>query len=103
MKEYGLRLSDVREWPAGEVADLVVWVPAGGAIWRSIGGPPAITDETRWAQENAHRLEVLDWRIGRRQKGKKPEPIKPPIYAHEKRKTESKASKKAERFLRRQN
>lgn len=103
MKEYGLSLSEVRSWPAREVADLAAWLPAGSAMWRAIGGPAAWTDETRALMDVEFQLRVLDWRLGRRGKGKRPQPPKPPPYAHEKRKAESKQARKAERFMRGQN
>lgn len=103
MKEYGLRLDDIYSFPAREAADLVAWIPSGAALWRSIGGPAAWSDETRALMDVEFQVRVLDWHLARRGRGKKPQPIKPPPYAHEKRRAEAKQARKAERFMRGQN
>lgn len=44
-----------------DLADLVVWLPAGAPLWASIGGPASITvesEELRWLD---YRLRVLAW------------------------------------------
>lgn len=102
MKEYGLSLDALRGIPAREAADLVAWIPAGAALWRAVGGPAAWSDETRALMDVEFQIRVLDWRM-RGGKGKRPKPIAPPEYAHEKRRAKAKQARKAERFLRGQN
>lgn len=99
MKEYRLSIGELRTLPAREAADLVKWIPSGAALWRAIGGPAAWSDETRALMDVEFQIRILDWRM-RGGKGKRPQPIKPPVYAHEKRRADAKQARKAERFMR---
>lgn len=56
--EYGV---DVRSVGLMELADMVAWLPAGCAFWRSVGGPLSLTvseESFRWVE---YRLQVLAW------------------------------------------
>lgn len=86
---------------ARELADLIAWLPAGCALWKDLGGPAALSDETRALLDVDFRLRVLDWRM-RGSKGAQPKPTPPPPYAHERRAAEAKQQRKADAFLRRQ-
>jgi hypothetical protein len=46
-----------------EVADLVVNLPPGCALWRVMGGNLALTYEAQLLREVEFRLNVLDWRL----------------------------------------
>lgn len=39
-----------------DAADLIVWLPPGCALWRSVGGPNSLTQE-------AHELRFVEWRL----------------------------------------
>lgn len=84
-----------------DVADLVAWLPPGCALWRSVGGPASLSEEAREMRLLEFRLRVLDWRF-RGSKGKRPEPIPDPPYAHERRKADDAMRRKAEAHKRRQ-
>jgi len=101
MAEYGLRLGEVRGWPASEVADLVAWLPAGCAFWQDFGGPAALTLEASQLRRVVYWLRVLDYRE-RGSKGERPQPDPDPPYAHERRAQEDVTSRKARAFQRRQ-
>lgn len=102
---YGLDLRVVlkaRDMPAGDLADLVAWLPLGCPLWRSYGGPASLTDETRMLRSLEYTVQVLDYHAGRHGKGKRPTPPKDPDLAHEKRAKEDKQRRKGEALLRRQ-
>lgn len=101
MSEYGLRLSQVVSWPAREVADLVEWLPPGCAFWRAVGGPAAISSETRELRRVGFYLRVLDYRE-RGSKGEKPKPDPEPMWAHERRAEQELTDRKMAAYLRRQ-
>lgn len=90
---------DAVDWDA--IADKVAWLPPGSALWRSIGGPAALSMETAALLQVEFRLRVLDWRM-RGSKGTQPKPPTPPEWAHERAAREGRAARKAEAFLRRQ-
>lgn len=90
-----------RSMPAGELADLVVWLPPGCALWMDVGGPAALTMEARELRRVSYWLRVLDYRE-RGNKGEKPKPDPEPEYAHERRVQEDTMKRKAEAYLRRQ-
>jgi hypothetical protein len=99
---YGIDLRDAREsMRALDLADLVVWLPAGCAFWMAVGGPAAISNETRELRRVGFWLRVLDFRE-RGSKGEKPKPDPDPDYAHEKREQASEMDRKAQAFLQRQ-
>jgi len=100
LAEYGLRLSEARTWPAREVADLVAWLPPGCAFWMDVGGPAALSAETRELRHVGYWLRVLDYRE-RGSKGEKPKPAPDPSYAHERRAEQGAMNKKAAAYLRR--
>ncbi|MFB7798931.1 hypothetical protein [Isoptericola sp. NPDC056134] len=88
-----------------ELADLVVNLPPGCALWRATGGPMAWTDETHVLVGLLHRLDVLAWQntavMQRKPRGKAPKPIEPPPFAHEQAVTEQRAASKRDRYLER--
>lgn len=101
MAVYGLRLAEVRSWPAREVAELVEWLPQGCAFWQDVGGPAAITTEARELRHVGYWLRVLDYRE-RGSKGEKPKPHPEPLWAHERRADEDAMRRKARAHQRRQ-
>lgn len=44
-----------------ETAELLTWLPAGAALWRSIGGDLAISEEAHQLRFIEYRLRVLAW------------------------------------------
>ncbi|WP_121688144.1 hypothetical protein [Mycetocola lacteus] len=102
--EYGLSLPTIlraRTMLLTELADLVSYLPAGSALWQSVGGPLAISDAIRAGQAVAHTIQMVAWSEGGR-KGPKPEIAAPPPYAHERREQERVMTRKAEAYRRRQ-
>lgn len=100
MEVYALRLDEQED--VLELADLVAWLPAGCALWRSFGGPAAVSEEVRAIQMLDYSVRVLDYHAGRHGKGKKPQPPKTPSFAHEKRAEDAKVRRKAEALIKRQ-
>ncbi len=86
---------------ATDLADLVVWLPAGTALWVSMGGPSAVPREVQRLQAVEYLLRALVYQNSG-SKGKKPEPPKPPEYAHEREAREDAQDRKAAAYLRRQ-
>lgn len=84
-----------------DLADLVIWLPAGSAFWMSAGGPAALSREVRELRRVGFLLRVLDFRF-RGSKGQKPKPDPEPAWEHEKRQQQAVLERKAEAFLRRQ-
>lgn len=83
-----------------DLADLVMWLPAGSALWASVGGPAAISNEVRELRRVSFWLRVLDFRK-RGSKGEKPKPDPDPQYAHEKRGRQSDMERKAAAHMQR--
>ena len=96
---YGIR--DYRECTPTELADFVAWLPQGSALWRSFGGPAALTVEQHELRRVTFMLRVLDFRE-RGSKGEKPKPDPDPQYAHEKRAKKDAMTRKAAAYQRRQ-
>lgn len=44
-----------------DAADLVAWLPAGAALWASMGGPASVSMETEILRWVDYRLKVLAW------------------------------------------
>lgn len=84
-----------------ELADLVVHLPPGCALWRATGGAIALTDEAHLLREAIFRLEVIDWHNGG-SKGAPPKRIELPKPAHEARAAGEKLAAKARQHARRQ-
>lgn len=102
--EYGIDLRAVQEgrtMPVDDLADLVQWLPAGSALWASMGGPASLSVEARELREVAYWLRVLDYRE-RGSKGEKPTRLPEPKWAHERRAEESAMERKAAHYRRRQ-
>lgn len=99
--EYGIDLRSASgSMSLWDLADLVAWLPTGCALWRSMGGQAALSDEVAQLQMLDFSVRVLDFHAGRHGKGKKPEPPKPPPYAHERRAREERAVRKAQSRVR---
>lgn len=101
--EYGLDLREVvayRSMYALDFADLVAWLPAGCALWKSIGGPAALAEDVSMLRTVDYSVRVLDYHAGRHGKGKRPVEPKPTPYAHERREKEQRAARKAKARLR---
>ncbi|WP_137771818.1 MULTISPECIES: hypothetical protein [unclassified Microbacterium] len=99
MLSYGMDLDDALDEPL-TTADLVAWLPAGSPVWRSFGGPAAISEDQRALQMLDYTVRVVDFHV-RKGKGKKPQPPKTPPFAHEQRAEDLKVRRKAEALLRR--
>ena len=86
-----------------DLADLVVWLPAGCALWLSVGGPAALSDVRREARMIEFRLRELLWlQAGGKKAGRHPQPPEEPAFAHEKAVDESVEARKAAAHMRRQ-
>ena len=96
-----MRIGDLRALPVREAADLVSWLPAGSALWRSVGGPASLSDEVRELRDVKFLLRIIEWRH-RNSKGSPPKPDPSPKWAHEKDAEEARVQRKAEAYLRRQ-
>lgn len=100
MLAYGIDLDDALDEPL-KTAELAAWLPAGSPVWRSFGGPAAVSDEQRAIQMLDYSVRVVDFHV-RKGKGKKPQPPKNPPFAHERRSEDAKVRRKAEAIVRRQ-
>ncbi len=91
-----------------ELADYVGGLPAGCALWRSIGGPLAWSEQMHMLNLIDYRLAIANWFQTEDAKRKKNRPKlqTPPPFAHEKRAEQSRESARAtaweQRQLRRQ-
>lgn len=82
------------------LAQHVIWLPPGCALWISVGGPLAWSADQRILNAVEFRLRVLDWR---KTKSKtKPLPVADPPYAHERAQQDASIQRKADAYLRRQ-
>ena len=84
-----------------DLADLVVWLPAGCAFWRAMGGPAALSQVERELREVGYWLRVLDYRE-RGSKGEQPKRIPEPKWAHERQHEQSVTDRKYAAYLARQ-
>jgi len=84
-----------------DLADLVVWLPAGSVFWRSMGGPAAISNTERELREIRFWLRVLDYRE-RGSKGEQPKRVPDPKWAHERKAVQDVANRKAAAYIARQ-
>lgn len=87
--------------PPSELAEYVVWLPAGCAFWKDVGGPASLSDEVRELRTVQFWLRVLDYRE-RGSKGEKPRPDPDPQWAHERRLQAETMTRKAAAHMRRQ-
>jgi hypothetical protein len=79
---YGVNLSSPG-MPFTDLADLVIHLPPGCALWRATGGPLAWPDEVAALHGVTYGLAVLAWQNSSRDKSKYPKPPEPPPFAHE--------------------
>lgn len=86
-----------------DLADLTANLPPGCALFRATGGDVAWSSEVHMLAQVEHRLRTLAWlKTEDGSKGKnKPEPIRPPVSAHERKAVEVRQSSKAEAWARR--
>ncbi len=82
-----------------DLAQHMLWLPPGCALWVSVGGPLAWSTDQRILNAIEFRLRVADWR---KTKGQKPKPTPDPPYAHEKALQGASIRRSAEAYLRRQ-
>ncbi len=102
--EYGINLRDAvegRVMPLDDLAELVVWLPAGSPLWMSVGGPAAVSSDTRAIRLVEFRVRELIWVEGGG-KGPRPQPPSDPDYAHERAARQSEMDRKAAAFAARQ-
>lgn len=77
LRNPGVGLSDL--------ADIVAWLPPGCALWRSVGGPLALSEEAHLLRDVDFRLRELAWlqsEDGRKGRNR-PKPLQPVPFAHE--------------------
>lgn len=84
-----------------DLADLILWLPAGSAFWMDIGGPASVASEDRQLRRIVYWLQVLDYRE-RGSKGQQPKPDPEPPYASQRRDGEEAMRRKATAHMRRQ-
>jgi|SRR5690625_2243578 len=99
--EYQVDLARIGEFTLNEVIDFVMWLPPGCALWLALGGPAALTGETKQLQWTNYLLQAVLYRMGG-SKGPKPKEPKPPEYDHERRARDVVMSRKVQRWLDRQ-
>lgn len=92
-----------RDFGVLELADLVAWLPPGCALWRSVGGPLAWSEETHLLNLVEHRLRVLAWLKTKDAKAGKnrPKPLDAPKYAGDKSRVADEMERKAAAHRRR--
>lgn len=101
---YGIDLREVveaRSMPVDDLADLVMWLPAGCVLWQATGGPLARSREEQALLLVDLRIRQFTWMRG----GKNgPEPKYPshPPEASERRRLDAVTARKAARYARRQ-
>lgn len=86
-----------------ELADLVVWLPAGCALWQSMGGPASISLETEQLRWVIFRLEALAWMQTKDAKDgrNKPSPPQKLLYESEREEIAAKDAAKGSAWQRR--
>lgn len=80
LQSYGIRLTRAREsgeYDAGEIADLVMQLPAGARVWAAVGGWAALTVEARQVQVVEYQMRAI-WHAYTGGKGKRPKPPEAP-------------------------
>lgn len=85
-----------------DLADLVVWLPPGCALWRATGGELAWPVEMHGLASIDVNVRGLIWQGAGNKNAPKPEPWEPPPLAHEVREETRKTERRAERYLNRQ-
>lgn len=98
------QIIDMRKEGVLALAELVEWLPRGCALWRSVGGPLAWSEEVAVMHGVEFRVRELAWmqsKDGSKNKNR-PKPPAPPKYAHEAAQDHQKQSRKGEAFRRRQ-
>ena len=76
LEVYSIRLARAREsgeYGAGEIADLVMQLPAGSRVWAAVGGWAALTVEARQIQVVEYQMRAI-WHAHTGGKGKRPKP-----------------------------
>lgn len=105
--EYGIRLlrhgggRTEPERSPFEVADLIVNLPGGCALWVATGGPAALTTTDHLLREAIFHLDVLDWHA-HDPKGQQPRRIPLPKPASETQTEKLHHSAKAEKWAAKQ-
>lgn len=101
--EYGINLRG-HGLTLVELADLVAWLPAGCALWVSIGGPLGWSHEATLLNEVEFRLRVLAWQgtADGSKNHNQPVRVEPPKYAHEREQEAQALAGKADAWERRQ-
>lgn len=85
------------------LADYVMWLPPGCAFWRSVGGPPAWSDEMRMLSFVDLHVRELAWmQTEDAKKGRnRPKLLEPPAFAFEREAEAKRAAAKFEAMRRR--
>ena len=99
--EYQVR--DIRDERVLDLAGMVVWLSPGCALWRSVGGPLAWSEETHLLNVVEFRLRTLVWmQTEDAKKGRnRPKPPEAPKYAGELSRESDAMARKAEAHRRR--
>lgn len=77
----------------------MVNLPRGATVWRHIGGPASVTDETESLWMLEHTTQMIAWVKGGK-RGKKPQPRAYPKGVNEDARKQLEFEKKAEQFRR---
>lgn len=101
MAVYRVRLAR-HDLTALELADLVWEMPDGCALWQSVGGPRAWSQETQMLSRVEYGVRHLQWMQQGKKNAKKPKPIEPPDYAASAEAEEVRMSAKGDRWAARQ-
>lgn len=101
METYGIRLAS-HGLSLLELADLTHWIPDGSALWRSIGGPRAVSQESELLILVEYQIRHLQWMQQGKRNAKKPKPIELPKYASEIAAEANRSAAKGDRWRARQ-
>ena len=87
-----------------DLADLVIWLPAGCALWLAMGGPASLSPESEQLRTLDYRLRILSWQQTKdgsdgRNQPKPPERVK---WAHERAAEAMAVDEKSSAWARRQ-
>lgn len=101
MAVYGIRLAR-HDFTPLELADFVWELPDGCALWQSVGGSRAWSQETQMLALVEFRLRESQWQQGGKRNAKRPKMLEPPAYAAQREVDERRADLKADRWRARQ-
>jgi len=97
--EYQLDL-DRHDLTPTELADLAVWLPSGSAVWRSMGGPAAWSQETAMLVNLEQTVRAFNWMFTEDGKHRRnyPEPLEPPKFYQDEKAEQLRLERRIEKF-----